>query len=239
MKNLSAISVFLFVATFATAQNTLTLVPQPRTITVSTIATAMSDTVVSTDTIIPANELYQGTFPLQHVRHWPRLHHTDTTVLRLITPETPVFAMPARNFEVISRYGMRSGRMHTGIDLRQRPTDTIFAVFDGMVRIARMYSSYGKMVILRHGNGLETLYSHLSEIHVEPFQMVRAGESLGLAGRTGRATTDHLHFEFRFFYEHFNPELLIDFENGRLRHDRITFINGKLVLESEYHVGVY
>ncbi|MDR1950691.1 MAG: M23 family metallopeptidase [Bacteroidales bacterium] len=190
-----------------------------------------NDTILIKEIIIPANELYRNTFSIEHVRH-QRLEHTDTTELELITLETPVFSMPAKNFTVISRYGMRGRSMHTGIDLKQRPTDSIFAAFDGMIRMARWYSSYGNLIVIRHPNGLETVYSHLSEIHVEPFQMVKAGESIGLAGRTGRATTEHLHFEIRFFYEHFDPNLLIDFENECLRLEQITFINGKLVPET-------
>jgi len=106
-------------------------------------------------------------------------------------------------------------------------------VFDGMVRMAKWYADYGNLVVIRHPNGLETVYSHLSEIFVEPFQIVESGEAIGLAGRTGRATTDHLHFEFRFLYEHFDPNFLIDFENECLLLEQITFINGQLVVESE------
>ncbi|MCL2027479.1 MAG: M23 family metallopeptidase [Bacteroidales bacterium] len=209
--------------------------PQDTLVSANDTIPLTNDTIIITpphDTLRPANELYQNTWSLEHVRH-RRLEHTDTTILELITPETPVFSMPARDFNVLSKYGMRSGRMHTGIDLRQRPTDTLFAVFDGMVRMAKWYSSYGNLVVIRHANGLETVYSHLSEIHVQPFQTVRAGESIGLAGRTGRATTDHLHFEVRFFYEHFDPNLLIDFEEQCLRVKTLMFVDGQLVLETE------
>jgi murein DD-endopeptidase MepM/ murein hydrolase activator NlpD len=182
--------------------------------------------------VIPANELYQNTFSRDHIRHF-RLEHSDTTELKLITSEIPEFSMPARNFTVISQYGQRGLGLHTGIDLKQRPTDSIFAVFDGMVRMASSYAAYGNLIVIRHANGLETIYSHLSEIFVEPFQTVKSGETIGLAGRTGRATTEHLHFEIRFFYEHFDPNLLIDFETGNLRIDKITFINGQLITETE------
>lgn len=197
----------------------------------STTAKAQDTLHVVLDTTtkpaIPANELYKNTWSTEHVR-LSRLPHTDTTNLELITPETPAFTMPVKNFKVISPYGKRGKRIHTGIDLKQRLKDTIFAAFDGMVRMAKNYSSYGNVIVIRHPNGLETVYSHLSELLVKPYQSVKAGELIGLAGRTGRATTEHLHFEIRFFYEHFNPSLLIDFENQCLRSDRISFIDGEL-----------
>jgi murein DD-endopeptidase MepM/ murein hydrolase activator NlpD len=178
---------------------------------------------------IPANELYQNTWSEEHIRlrNW-QFEHSYGIILALISPETPSFSMPARNFTVISPYGMRGSRMHTGIDLKQTSNDTIFAVFDGMVRMAKPYSSYGNLIVIRHPNGLETIYSHLSEMFVNPFQIVKAGEGIGLAGRTGRATTEHLHFEIRFLYEHFDPEILIDFENECLRMEITTFIGGRL-----------
>ncbi|MDR2907601.1 MAG: M23 family metallopeptidase [Bacteroidales bacterium] len=183
------------------------------------------------DTLIfPANELYQNTWSTEHVRQ-SRLPHSDTTELDLITLETPAFSMPVIECKVISKYGKRGTGTHTGIDLKQRPKDSILAVFDGMVRMAKVYSGYGKVVVIRHPNGLETVYSHLSELLVQPNQFVKAGEVIGLAGRTGRATTEHLHFEIRFFYEHFDPNRLIDFENQCLRFDKIRFINGTLITE--------
>jgi murein DD-endopeptidase MepM/ murein hydrolase activator NlpD len=207
---------FLFVSILAKAQDTL--VPE-------------SDTIVQ-EIVIPANELYQNTFSFEHIRH-QRLEHSDTTELELIIPETPEFSMPVRDFTVISPYGMRGSRMHTGIDLKQTPNDTIFAVFDGMIRMAKPYSDYGNLIVIRHPNGLETVYSHLSELFVETFQTVKSGEAIGLAGRTGRATTEHLHFEIRFLYEHFDPEFLIDFENETLRMEKIMFINGRLPVDVE------
>ena len=213
---------------------TIPTIAQDTIVSQDTISVEISqeDTVIVPvriiDTIIPMRELYRNSWSTQHVRHH-RLAHSDTTELELLIPEAPEFSMPVRNFQVISRYGMRNARMHTGIDLRQRPTDSIFAVFDGVVRMAKWYSSYGNIVVIRHFNGLETVYSHLSKIFVVPFQLVRSGEAIGLAGRTGRASTDHLHFEIRFLHEHFDPNLLIDFENESLRLERITFINGRLV----------
>ncbi len=139
--------------------------------------------------------------------------------------------MPVRDGIVISKYGKRGKNMHTGIDLKQGQQDSIFAVFDGMIRMAKNYSGYGNVIVIRHPNGLETVYAHLSNIVVKPFQMVKAGDWIGLSGRTGRATTEHLHFEIRFLYEPFDPNLLIDFENQCLRHDQIRFINGTLITE--------
>ncbi len=191
------------------------------------ISAKAQDTLVTVD--FPANELYKGTWSTEHVR-LSKLSHTDTTELHLISSETPAFSMPVKDFKVISEYGKRGKGTHTGIDLKQTPNDSIFAVFDGMVRMAKSYSSYGNLIVIRHPNGLETVYSHLSELLVEPYQQVKAGDLIGLAGRTGRATTEHLHFEIRFFYEPFDPNLLIDFENRCLRYDDILFVDEELVL---------
>ena len=145
------------------------------------------------------------------------------------------FRFPARGGKVISPYGTRSGRMHTGVDYKQQLEDSIFAAWDGVVRMAKMgYYGYGGIVVVRHSNGLETFYAHLSKIKVRVNQRVKAGELVGLAGRTGRATTEHLHFETRFLYQSLNPALLIDFESKRMLTDTLVVSNGKFYTVDSY-----
>lgn len=110
----------------------------------------------------------------------------------------------------ISDYGMRRGRPHTGIDIKAALGDTIRSVFDGVVRMSKPYSSYGNIVVVRHYNGLESVYSHNSRNLVSSGDVIVSGQPIALAGRTGRATTEHLHFEVRCAGEHFDPKLLVD-----------------------------
>jgi len=121
------------------------------------------------------------------------------------------------NGKVISDYGKRGRGIHTGIDIKAIPRDTIRAVFDGVVRLSKRYSSYGNTVVIRHYNGLETVYSHNIKNLVKVNGVVKSGDPISLAGRTGRATTEHLHFEVRVDGEYFNPHKLINFENKTLQ----------------------
>lgn len=143
---------------------------------------------------------------------------SDTTVLFKNSIEENTFAFPFKG-KVISKYGPRGGRIHAGIDIKLKKGDTIVSAFDGKVRIARTISGYGKLIVVRHNNGLETVYGHLSSYLVKVNDEVVAGQPIGLGGRTGRATTEHLHFETRILGEHFNPEKIIDFENGIIKQD--------------------
>ncbi len=123
------------------------------------------------------------------------------------------FELPTTR-KVISRFGPRSGRMHTGTDIKKEKGDTIFAAYDGAVTMARYYHGYGNLVVIDHGNKLETYYSHLSKCLVKPGEPVRIGMPIGLAGATGRATTSHLHFEIREEGKPYDAEMVFDFENG-------------------------
>lgn len=117
---------------------------------------------------------------------------------------------------VTSNYGYRPRfrRMHKGIDLGLSVGDTIVAAFDGKIRIAKFERrGYGYYLVIRHDNGLETVYGHLSRFLVKPDQYVRAGEPIALGGNTGRSTGPHLHFETRFMGLAINPAAIIDFEN--------------------------
>ncbi|BFK47770.1 peptidoglycan DD-metalloendopeptidase family protein [Alistipes sp. i18-0019-D1] len=121
------------------------------------------------------------------------------------------------------KYGPRRRRQHQGVDLPLKMGDPVYATFCGRVRISQYNKGgYGNLVIIRHDNGLETYYGHLSERLVEPDQWVEAGQIIGLGGSTGRSTGPHLHFETRYYGQSFDPERLIDFKNGTL--NRETFL---------------
>lgn len=126
------------------------------------------------------------------------------------------YAFPLPNAKVISPYGGR--RRHAGVDLKTRSNDTIVAAFDGIVRMAKPYAAYGNVIVIRHYNGLETIYSHNSKNLVKPGDLIKAGQPIALTGRTGRATTEHLHFETRINGEHFNPNIIFDLKGRTLRH---------------------
>jgi hypothetical protein len=128
------------------------------------------------------------------------------------------FAVPSGG-KVISRYGWRSGRMHTGTDLKMAKGDTIYAAFHGTVLRSKYYYGYGNMVVIDHGNTIETSYAHLSAFLVKSGDVVSKNQPIGLAGSTGRASTSHLHFEIREAGKHFNPELVFDFEEGIVREE--------------------
>ncbi|MDD4425448.1 MAG: peptidoglycan DD-metalloendopeptidase family protein, partial [Mariniphaga sp.] len=130
------------------------------------------------------------------------------------------FSLPSSG-RVISRFGPRGSRMHSGIDLKMATGDTIYAAYNGTVTRAKYYYGYGNMVVLDHCNNLETSYSHLSGHLVKPGQKVFKNQPVGLAGATGRATTSHLHFEIREGGRAFDPELVFDFENALVR-DEVT-----------------
>lgn len=127
---------------------------------------------------------------------------------------------------VTSNYGWRPqfGRMHKGVDLALKVNDTVYAAFDGKVRLTNYEAKgYGNYVILRHPNGLETVYGHLNKHLVKPNQTVKAGDPIGLGGNTGRSTGPHLHFETRFMGYAINPAAIFDFANHTIHTDTYTF----------------
>lgn len=125
-------------------------------------------------------------------------------------------AMPCPG-HVTSAFGPRRGRMHYGLDLKLFTGDPVVCAFPGVVRISKYNKSFGHVVVVRHHNGLETLYAHLSKRLVTPGQVIAAGDTLGKGGNTGRSYGSHLHFEVRFLDQPIDPTLLFDVENGQLR----------------------
>ncbi len=134
------------------------------------------------------------------------------------------YAMPTDRRRITSNFGPRRRRQHKGIDVKVYVGDTIRAAFDGKVRIVQYNRrGYGKYVVIRHYNGLETVYGHLSKQMVVENQEVRAGEPIGLGGNTGRSTGSHLHFETRLCGVAINPALMFDFANQDIVGDFFTF----------------
>ncbi len=124
------------------------------------------------------------------------------------------FCMPTTSRVLTSNFGARWGRQHKGLDIKVYTGDTIRAAFAGKVRVVDYERrGYGKYVVIRHDNGLETYYAHMSKHLVDVNQEVRAGDPIGLGGNTGRSTGSHLHFETRLCGVALNPALLFDFRN--------------------------
>ena len=154
----------------------------------------------------PASELYQ---------EWDnRYAHKRTQMPDTFKIDLRHFCMPTPSRVVTSNFGNRWGRPHKGLDIKVYIGDTIRAAFSGKVRIVRYEAGgYGKYIVIRHPNGLETIYGHLSEQLVSENQSVKAGEVIGLGGNTGRSTGSHLHFETRLCGVALNPALMFDFRN--------------------------
>jgi len=150
----------------------------------------------------------------------------DTIWLCAVDSVHKHFVIPVKNV-VTSQYGWRKGRMHYGIDINVTTGDTIYAAFSGRIRYSKFNDGgYGNLIVIRHYNGLETYYAHLSKLFVVPNELVEAGHPIGLGGNTGHSYGAHLHFEVRFYDLPINPEFLIDFETGELVDENIFIHKG-------------
>jgi murein DD-endopeptidase MepM/ murein hydrolase activator NlpD len=164
----------------------------------------------------PAEDLYED---------WSNKYaHQETALPDSFRISLKDFCMPTDSRVLTSNFGARWGRQHKGLDIKVYIGDTIRAAFSGKVRIVRYERrGYGKYVVIRHYNGLETIYGHLSEQLVEEDQEVRAGDVIGLGGNTGRSTGSHLHFETRLCGVALNPALMFDFRNQDVIDDYYMF----------------
>ncbi len=154
---------------------------------------------------IPAYTLYGG---FDRNKIWgvkiDQTRKVDTTALQLLHDSCD-FHSP-RIGRLTSGYGWRNNRPHYGVDIKLDTGDSVRSVFDGMVRISRYSSSYGHVVVVRHNNGLETLYAHLSQRLVKERDEITVGQLIGLGGNTGKSYGSHLHFETRYLGEPINPK---------------------------------
>lgn len=173
----------------------------------------------------PAADLYED---------WNNVYaHKATELPDTFRIDLRNFCMPTDNRVVTSNFGRRWGRQHKGIDVKVYIGDTIRAAFSGKVRMVRYdRGGYGNYVVIRHGNGLETIYGHMSKQLVEENQIVTAGEPIGLGGNTGRSTGSHLHFETRLCGVALNPALMFDFRNQDVVGDTYMFYRNRYESES-------
>ncbi len=166
---------------------------------------------------------------------------SDSVSLILFDGKTELgWSCPLETNKITSNFGMRSYRWHYGTDLKCKVGDPIFAAFDGIVRITQYDGGgYGNYILIRHSNGLETLYGHLSKTQVEVGQIVKAGEIIGLGGNTGRSTGPHLHYEVRYQGNPLNPLEMYDFENNLLKFDTLQVTSKSFAYLKESRKVVY
>jgi murein DD-endopeptidase MepM/ murein hydrolase activator NlpD len=175
------------------------------------------------DTPIPSNSVYENWDTENIYPYEDSISENDTNVLLTLIDESNLcnFNMPLSNTIITSHFGYREGKNHNGIDLDLQVWDPVVSSFDGMVRIALKHPGYGRVVVVRHYNGLETLYAHLHRIKVKPGDIVEAGQVIGLGGSSGRSTGSHLHYELRFKGKPINPRHVISFKENKLISDAI------------------
>jgi LysM repeat protein len=172
---------------------------------------------------IPGSEIYEDQWNTQYVKAY-----ASTQVPDSFSVDVSSFVMPIQNSRVTSNYGPRRRRFHYGTDFKLQVGDTVVAAFEGKVRIKRYQKrGYGYYLVLRHPNGLETVYGHLSGFLVWQDQYVKAGDPIALGGNTGRSTGPHLHFEFRFLGQPINPGEIIDLQELALKDDAYLFVKGQ------------
>jgi len=192
--------------------------------------------------LIPSSEFYtewdeKELFPKEDML----LLKGDTSVTLFLYGEKQGDYYHPFNGLVTSNFGWRDNKPHNGIDIDVNRGDKIAAAFDGMVRVAKYHGGFGNVVIIRHYNGLETVYAHLSKLKVKPGQVVIAGQLVGLGGSTGHSTGTHLHFEIRFKGVPINPKYIISFEEQQLLYNEVTIKKTKWGLIAhpqnlKYHV---
>lgn len=220
---------------------------------------AMPDTVFfqrrleSVVPVTPRNMLLKESYAVPAAHMYPEWRNTGVHYTMTMPDSFRInlrgYVMPTSNTKITDIFGYRPRRrrVHNGLDIKVQRGDTIYAAFDGKVRItAYQRRGYGHYVVIRHNNGIETLYAHLTKKLVTVNQNVKAGDPIGLGGNTGRSSGAHLHFETLLLGKALNPALFFDFKNQKVTGDSYLYRrpgskyveNGKVKIagpEAKYH----
>ena len=204
-------------------------------------AVARHDMLLNEENIIPSDDMYPT---------WTNtVVHYNSTLPDSFRIDLRNYVMPTPSTKITDIFGYRPNRrrIHQGLDIKVQTGDTIYAAFDGKVRITSYQRrGYGYYVVIRHNNGIETLYAHLSKRLVDVNQNVKAGDPIGLGGNTGRSSGAHLHFETILMGKSIDPALMFDFKNQKMTGDSYMYRkpgskyveNGKVKIagpEPKYH----
>lgn len=183
----------------------------------------------TTDLVLTNENAEEIVVPEDFYSNWNNVHVAIHRLAYSALPENLSLNLKEGNSEfvypvkgqLLGQFCYRGKIVHTGIDIALKKGTPVHSSFDGVVRMAKNYGGYGKVVVVRHLNGIETLYGHLSKINVKVNQKVKAGDIVGLGGRTGKATANHLHFETRYNGNAFNPIIMMDFATFELLSDTL------------------
>ena len=196
------------------------------------LAADLEETPDTTLILFPSHDLYSSWDTIAaHPYNFAEAFKTDSVELTLTEAGDGGFVLPYKG-GLTSLFGWRRYRPHYGTDIDLETGDQVVAAFDGMVRVAKYYHGYGNCVIMRHKNGLETVYAHLSKILVESGQVVSAGSLVGLGGNTGHSYGSHLHFEIRYLGQAMDTQDFIDYNTGELKSN--CFMIRKSDVENKY-----
>lgn len=190
---------------------------------------------------VPSSEIYASWDTINiHPYKFDITKLNDTTNLDLLNEYSCGYVHPFSG-NVTSNFGPRRKRFHYGIDIDLETGDEVYAAFDGKVRIVKKSKSYGNVVVIRHNNGLETFYAHLSKTNVTVGQDVFAGDNIGLGGNTGRSRGSHLHFEVRYMGKPINPNEIICFKDQKLVVDTLSVSKQTFayIAKAKKYTGVY
>ena len=230
-KTVITLAIGILFSLYSTAQEPLpaTINPINETFQVDTLTTDSEELEV--DSLKTCDEtIYKNVWNSTQIKYPANTlpNKNDTITISLLSAGDSPFVMPVKG-QILSKFGIRHRRMHTGTDIRLNSGDTVRSAFDGRVRLAKKFNGYGNLVLVRHNNGLETIYAHLKSIKVKVNDTIKAGDLIGLGGRTGRATCNHLHFETRLFGEPFDPNKYIDYNTFTLQADKVFYKNKQFV----------
>lgn len=186
---------------------------------------------------IPAYSLYDKYWDTENICSRQLSVPFDGNSLRIILVQSnnnPFFFPCIGATSVNTTYGAgKNNEFHPGVDIMVKNGSPVRCCFDGVVRMAKIYGDYGRVVVVRHYNGLETIYANLSKIMVKPGQILQSGDILGASGKSGKTGAEQLHFETRFMNGCFNPSLFIDFDYMEIKENTLVLSESDLMIQSQ------